>query len=142
VPVPYFCYFYISEKLHRKYSRNWTKQNPEYLFFPKRHGVQRRDGVVLGGGRTTPWRGPPTGRVGVWCGPLAHTLMPPFRLYIPLDRKTKRPDQFSTKPTTSHHRRRCEIGRVQKLFPVPCRRGDSPLKAFFITMVASGVMCE
>jgi hypothetical protein len=22
---PVLCYFYVSEKLHRKYSRNWTK---------------------------------------------------------------------------------------------------------------------
>jgi hypothetical protein len=25
---PVFCYFCVSEKLHRKYSRNWTKQKP------------------------------------------------------------------------------------------------------------------
>jgi hypothetical protein len=25
---PVFCYFYVSKKLHRKYSRNWTKQKP------------------------------------------------------------------------------------------------------------------
>jgi hypothetical protein len=69
-------------------------------------------------------------------------MMPPFRLYNPLDGKTLRTDQFSTKPTASHRRRRREIGRVQKLFPVPYRRGESPPEAFFITMVASGVMCE
>jgi hypothetical protein len=39
-----------------------------------------------------------------------------------------------------HHRR--EIGRVQKLFPTPYQREESPSEAFFITMVASGVMCE
>jgi hypothetical protein len=32
--------------------------------------------------------------------------------------------------------------RVQKLFPAPCRRGESLPEAFFITMVASGVMYE
>jgi hypothetical protein len=32
---PVFCYFCVSEKLHRKYSRNWTKQVPEVLFFPE-----------------------------------------------------------------------------------------------------------
>jgi hypothetical protein len=31
---------------------------------------------------------PPLGRTMAWCGPLAHSLMPPFRLYIPLDGKT------------------------------------------------------
>jgi hypothetical protein len=68
--------------------------------------------------------------------------MVPFRLYIPLDGKNLRLDQFSMKPTASHRRRRREIGRVQKLFPAPCRRGESPSEAFFITMVASEVMCE
>jgi hypothetical protein len=32
---PIFCYFCVSEKLHRKYSQNWTKQVPEVLFFPE-----------------------------------------------------------------------------------------------------------
>jgi hypothetical protein len=39
-------------------------------------------------------------------------------------------------------RRRPEIRRVQKLFPAPCRRGESPLEVFFIAMLASGVMSE
>jgi hypothetical protein len=30
---PIFCYFCVLEKLHRKYSRNCTKQVPELLFF-------------------------------------------------------------------------------------------------------------
>jgi hypothetical protein len=38
--------------------------------------------------------------------------------------------------------RRPEIGRVQKLFPAPCRRGESPPEVFFIAMLASGVMSE
>jgi hypothetical protein len=32
---PVFCCFCVSEKLHRKYSRNWTKQKPNLLFLPK-----------------------------------------------------------------------------------------------------------
>jgi hypothetical protein len=32
----------------------------------------------------------PLGRAGLWCGPLAHLLTPPFRLYNPLDGKTLR----------------------------------------------------
>jgi hypothetical protein len=40
------------------------------------------------GSRTMPWRGPPPGRAGLWCGPLAHLLMLPFRLYILFDGKT------------------------------------------------------
>jgi hypothetical protein len=30
---PVFCCFCVSEKLHRKYSRNWTKQKPNLLIF-------------------------------------------------------------------------------------------------------------
>jgi hypothetical protein len=30
---PIFCYFCVSKKLHRKYSRNWTKQKPKLLKF-------------------------------------------------------------------------------------------------------------
>jgi hypothetical protein len=38
-------------------------------------------------------------------------------------------------------RRRPEIGRVQKLFPAPCRRGESPPEVF-IAMLAFGAMSE
>jgi hypothetical protein len=68
--------------------------------------------------------------------------MPPFHLYIPLDGKNLSPNQFSSKYTASRCHRRREIGRVQKLFPAPCQRGESPPEAFFITMVTSEVMCE
>jgi hypothetical protein len=40
------------------------------------------------------------------------------------------------------HCHRPEIGRVQKLFPAPCWRGESPPEVFFITILASGVMSE
>jgi hypothetical protein len=139
---PVFCCFCVSEKLHRKYSRNWTKQKPKFLFFPKRDGVQSWDGGGPWAAHTMGWRRPAPGRATRWWGHLAHLLTPPFRLYIPLDGKTLSPDQFSTKHTVSRRRRRREIRRVQKLFPAPCRRGKSPPEAFFITMHASGVMCE
>jgi hypothetical protein len=35
VPVPCFLLFCVLEVLHKKYSRNWTKQVPEVLFFPE-----------------------------------------------------------------------------------------------------------
>jgi hypothetical protein len=41
-----------------------------------------------------------------------------------------------------HRHRRPEIGRVQKLFPATCRRGESPPEVFFIAMLASGVISE
>jgi hypothetical protein len=39
-------------------------------------------------------------------------------------------------------RHRPEIERVQKLFPAPCRRGESPPGVFFIAMLASSAMSE
>jgi hypothetical protein len=35
-----------------------------------------------------------------------------------------------------------KIGRVQKLFPAPCRRGESPPKVYFIAMLTSDAMSE
>jgi hypothetical protein len=47
-PFPVFCYFCISEKLHRKYSRNWTKQKPNLLLFNEasRSPKRRRRGAT------------------------------------------------------------------------------------------------
>ena len=84
------CCFCVSEKLHRKYSRNWTKQKLKFLFFPTRDGVQSRDGGGPEGSHAIGWRGPPLGRATRWCGPLVHPLLSPFRLYILLDEKTLR----------------------------------------------------
>jgi hypothetical protein len=39
-------------------------------------------------------------------------------------------------------RRDPKIGRVQKLFPAPCQRGELLPEVFFIAMLASGVMSE
>jgi hypothetical protein len=76
------------------------------------------------------------------CDRLVHPLTLPFRLFNTLNGKTLRPELFSRKHTTSLLRHRYEIERVQKLFLAPCRRGESPPEAFFITMPASGVICE
>jgi hypothetical protein len=65
---PVFCYFCVSEKLHRKYSRNWTKQVPELLFFPKedqRPNESRRGARGQPhheGARPSPWPRPPVVR--------------------------------------------------------------------------------
>jgi hypothetical protein len=138
---PVFCCFCVSEKLHGKYSRNWTKQKPKFLFFLTRDGVQNIDRGGPAGRRTIGWRAypwpVPPGGVATW---LTSWCRPSAYIFSSV-RKPKEPDQFSTKHTTSRRRWR-EIGRVQKLFPVPCRRGESPPEAFFITMAASGVMRE
>jgi hypothetical protein len=92
-----FCCFCVSEKLHRKYSRNWTKQKLKFLFFLTRDGVQSRDGGGPEGSRTIEWRGQPPGCAARWCGPLVHPLTSPFRLYILLNEKTLRPQTLFQK---------------------------------------------
>jgi hypothetical protein len=44
---PVFCYFCVSEKLHRKYSQNWTKQKPniQILNEASRTPKRRRNGA-------------------------------------------------------------------------------------------------
>jgi hypothetical protein len=43
-----FCYFCVSEKLHRKYSRNWTKQKPNIQKFTEasREPKRRQKGAT------------------------------------------------------------------------------------------------
>jgi hypothetical protein len=84
---PVFCCFCVSEKLHRKYSRNWTKQKPNLLFFPKRREVRRWDGGGPGACHTLGWWCLALARATRGWGRLVHLLTPPFRLYIPLDGK-------------------------------------------------------
>jgi hypothetical protein len=45
---PVFCCFCVSEKLHRKYSRNWMKQKPNLLIFNEasRRPKRRRRGAT------------------------------------------------------------------------------------------------
>jgi hypothetical protein len=58
---PVFCYFCVSEKLHRKYSRNWTKQKRNLLIFneaskrPKRRRRGARGQPHHKGVRPSPW---------------------------------------------------------------------------------------
>jgi hypothetical protein len=57
---PVFCYFCVSEKLHRKYSRNWTKPKPDVQIFhgasrtPKRRRSRTRGRPHNQGARPTP----------------------------------------------------------------------------------------
>jgi hypothetical protein len=68
VPVFYFLLFCVSEKLHRKYSRNWTKQRLKLLFFPDEgRGPKESRRGARGhphhqGARPRPWPRPPVVR--------------------------------------------------------------------------------
>jgi hypothetical protein len=116
------------------------KTKAKVPIFPKRDGVQRWDGWVHKVSRTMPWSGPPLATSGYGVGPWPTLWCRPSTYILPSTGKPKEPRSISMKHTASHRRRRCKIGRVQKLFVAPCRRGESPPKAFFITIPASGVM--
>jgi hypothetical protein len=91
---PVFCCFCVTEKLHGKYSRNWTKQKPKFLFFPTRDGVQSRDGGKPEGGHTPHGAGHPWPRWGmVWApGPPHNIALPP--IYSPRWENPKGPINF------------------------------------------------
>jgi hypothetical protein len=61
---PVFCYFCVSEKLHMKYSRNWTKQKPNVQILneasrtPKRRRSRARGQPHHEGVRPSPWPRP------------------------------------------------------------------------------------
>jgi hypothetical protein len=58
---PVFCCFCVSEKLHRKYSRNWTKQKPNVQILneasrtPKRRQSRARGQPHHEGAWPSPW---------------------------------------------------------------------------------------
>jgi hypothetical protein len=139
---PVFCCFCISEKLHRKYSRNWTKQKPNLLILTKasRSPKRRRRGA-------TGWPYNRVARPAPGLRPL--WVRPPWPTSDAAPSPIKTPDgkDLNTRLIFQKHiairrRRWPEIGRVQKLFPAPCQRGESPPKVFFIAMLASGAMSE
>jgi hypothetical protein len=131
---PVSCCFCVSEKLHMKYSRNWTKQKTNLLFLPKLHEDRRWDGGGPQARLTLGWRGLPLAHATRGWGQLAHLLTLPFRLYIPLDGKNLKDGsiflEIYCKPPPSRDRE--DPGALPGTLP----------KAFSTTMVAFGVMCE
>jgi hypothetical protein len=88
----FFCYFCVSEKLHRKYSRNWMKQKPKSLFFPD---ARRRPKESRRGARGLPhhmvaWV-TPRARHPMVCGPWppSDTASPPIQSLL-----TENPKSF------------------------------------------------
>jgi hypothetical protein len=95
VSVPFFCYFCVSEKLHKKYSRNWTKQKPNIQKFTEasRSPRRRRRGATgRPHGRTarpSPWPRP----LHVW-SPWSTSDAAPSPLKTPRREKSKYPINF------------------------------------------------
>jgi hypothetical protein len=90
VPVSYFLLFLCFRKVTQEIFSELDETKAEVSIFPdmRRSPKQRQRGPR--GRPHPPWRGPPA-----WCGPLVHLLTSPFHLYIFLDEKTLRHDQFS-----------------------------------------------
>jgi hypothetical protein len=97
---PVFCCFCVSEKLHRKYSQNWTKQKPEVQIFnrasrrPKRRRSRARGRPHHQGARPAP--GPR--RPVVWA-PWSTFDAAPLPIKTPWREKLKYPITF---PETHH----------------------------------------
>jgi hypothetical protein len=143
VPVPYFllflCFRKATEEIFSELDETKakvpifsdTRQSPKLRWRGARGQTHHRVA------RPSPW---PRYQV-VWPpGPPPDAALLP--IYSLRRENLKAPQSISTKHTASRHHHRHEIGRIQKLFPAPCRRGESPPEAFFITMPASEVMCE
>jgi hypothetical protein len=139
---PIFCCFCVSEKLHRKYSQNWTKQNPNIQKFTEasREPKRRRSGATRCPHNRVAW---PRARLRPLCvwPPRSTSDDAPSAIKTPRREKSKYPITFP-EYIAIRRCRRPEIGRVQKLFLAPCRRGESPPVVFFIAMLASGAMSE
>jgi hypothetical protein len=138
----FYCFF-LSEKLHRKYSQNWTKQNRTSYYLTKLPEDRRGDEDEPRAGHTIGQRGPAPSRAPyMWDhpGPL---LMLPLCLYRPpSDGKNLKNWSLFQKHIVIRRYHRLKIGRVQKLFLAPCRRGELPPEVFFIAMLASDMMSE
>jgi hypothetical protein len=103
---------------------------------------RRGDGAEPEGGHTTRGCSLALARTHLWCGPPGPLLTPLLCLLRPHNGKNLNTWSLFQKHIVIRHRHWPVIGRVQKLFVAPCRRGESPLEVFFIAMLASGAMSE
>jgi hypothetical protein len=92
---PAFCCFCVSEKLHRKYSRNWTKQKPNLLIFTEASGSpkRRRRGAMGWPNHRAAWLAP--GPRPLWVRPPWPTSdAAPSPIKTPRREKPKAPINF------------------------------------------------
>jgi hypothetical protein len=92
---PVFCCFCVSEKLHMKYSRNWTKQKDKVPIFidTRRSPKQRRRGASRQAHHRVAQPTPGPHRQVVWPpGPPPNTALPP--IYSPQRENPKHPINF------------------------------------------------
>ena len=121
--------FQNSEKLLRKYSRNWMKRKATLLFSPtrSRRSKESRRRAPMCPHHVVAWVHPPAHRHVVW-GPRASTDVAPSPINTSQEKTLGTRSQFHEKFHRCH-RHQPKIGRVLKLFPAPCRRGDHHRRA-------------
>jgi hypothetical protein len=126
MPVPIFCCFCISENLYRKYSWNWTKQSPKFLFFCHGDGVQIRDGGGPGAGHTIGWCGSPLAAPPGGVGPLGALWHHPSAYKFPPSWKPYRNRHRSTKSSAAPPPLKTNFGGLKSLFWHPTGMGNCP----------------
>jgi hypothetical protein len=92
---PVFCCFCVSEKLHRKYSRNWMKQKPDIQIFTEasKEPKRRRKGVTRRPHHQGAWPAPGPRWPVVWA-PWSTSDVAPSPIKTPRREKPKDPITF------------------------------------------------
>jgi hypothetical protein len=99
---PVFCYFCVLEKLHRKYSRNWTKQKPNIQKFTKtsREPKRRQSGATRGPHNRAAWPRAGSCSLCVW-PPRSTSDDAPSPIKTPRQENPTKPDHFSRNTSRS-----------------------------------------
>jgi hypothetical protein len=99
---PVFCCFCVSEKLHRKYSRNWTKQKPNIQKFTEasRSPKKRWRGATGRPHNRAAWPSPWPRPLRVW-PPWSTSDAVPSPIKTPRWEKSKYPNHFSRNTSRS-----------------------------------------
>jgi hypothetical protein len=124
---PVFCCFCVSEKLHRKYSRNWTKQVRKLLFYQdERQGQNRSRRGARGwphnrGARPSPWPRPPIVRP---CWSTSDDASSPIRSLPTENPKTI--GKISRKSSAAPPPQPTNFGGQKSLFRHPAETGKCP----------------
>jgi hypothetical protein len=142
VTVPYFllflCFRKVTQEIFSELDK--TKAEPPNIYRSFQKSEEETEGAMGWPHHRAAWPAP---------GPRPLWVRPPWSTSDASPSPIKTPDgkNINTRSIFQKHiairrRHRPEIGRGQKLFLAPCRRGESPPEVFFIAMLASGAMSE
>jgi hypothetical protein len=123
---PVFCYFCVSENLHRKYSRNWTKRSPKFLLSPNTRRGPKKSWRGARGNHTWWWRGWTAGRATLGCGAPGCPLTLPLCLYKASDAKTLNQLAFLLEKFCSTAAVEDQFRGTEVSVLAPCRDGELP----------------